>query len=298
MNIPFLKYTKVYYIFSGVLILASLISLLIFGLKFSIDFLGGSILEVNFENRPENSAIQEKLKDINNLGEMVIQPTGAKGVIMRMKEVDENIHQQIISRLQEISKIEEKRFESIGPVIGKELRQKTIILIIVSLAALLIYIAVAFRKISRPLSSWQYGIISIITLFFDVLIPIGVFASLGKFYNVQFSIPIVIALLTLLGYTINDKVVVFDRVRENLLRTKGGDFNACVNQSLNQVLVRSISTGSCTLLVLLAIFFFGGETLKYFSLTLIIGIIVGTCSSLFLASPLLVSWQEMGKRYH
>ena len=297
MNIPFLKYVRVYYIFSGVLLLASLISLLVFGLRFSIDFSGGSILEVNFgESRPENPAIQEKLKDLN-LGEMVIQPIGANGVIMRMKEVDEDIHQQIISRLQEIQpKIEEKRFESIGPVIGKELRQKTIILIIVSLAALLIYITVAFRKISRPLSSWQYGIISIIALFFDVLIPVGVFAFLGKLYNVQFSIPIVIALLTLLGYTINDKVVVFDRVRENLLKTKGGDFNACVNQSLNQILVRSISTGSCTLLVLLAIFFFGGETLKYFSLTLIIGIIVGTYSSLFLASPLLVSWQKMGKR--
>ena len=295
MNIPFLKYAKVYYIFSGVLILASLISLLIFGLRFSIDFSGGSILEVNFENRPENQIIQEKLKDLN-LGEMVVQPTGEKGVIMRMKEIDEDIHQQIISRLQEIQpKIEEKRFESIGPVIGKELRQKTIILIIVSLAALLIYITIAFRKISRPLSSWQYGIISIIALFFDVLIPVGVFAFLGKLYNVQFSIPIVIALLTLLGYTINDKVVVFDRVRENLLKTKGGDFNACVNQSLNQILVRSISTGSCTLLVLLAIFFFGGETLKYFSLTLIIGIIVGTYSSLFLASPLLVSWQKIGK---
>ncbi len=232
MNIPFLKYTKVYYVFSGILVIASLASLLIFGLQFSIDFSGGSILEVDFSNRPENQIIQEKLKDLN-LGEMVVQPTGANGVIMRMKEVDEDIHQQIISRLREISKIEEKRFESIGPVIGKELRQKTIILIIVSLAALLFYITIAFRKISRPLSSWQYGIISIISLFFDVLIPVGVFASLGKFYNIQFSIPIVIALLTLLGYTINDKVVVFDRVRENLLKNKGGDFNACVNQSLN-----------------------------------------------------------------
>ncbi len=292
MNIPFLKYTRAYYIFSGVLILASLIFLLIFGLRFSIDFSGGSILEVNFENRPENITIQEKLKDLN-LGETVIQPIGASGVIIRMKEADENIHQQIISKLQEIQpKIEEKRFESIGPVIGKELRQKTIALVIVSLTALLIYITVAFRKVSRPLSSWQYGIISVITLFFDVLIPLGVFACLGELYNVQFSIPIVIALLTLLGYTINDKVVVFDRVRENLLKTKGGDFTVCVNQSLNQVLVRSISTGSCTLLVLLAIFFFGGETLKYFALTLIIGIIVGTYSSLFLASPLLVSWNN------
>ena len=294
MDIPFLKYTKVYYILSGALILASLTSIFVFGLQFSIDFSGGSILEVNFENRPENQIIQEKLKDLD-LGEMVIQPIGMNAVIIRMKEIDESIHQQIILRLQDISKIDEKRFESIGPVIGKELRQKTIILIIVSLTALLAYITIAFRKISRPLSSWQYAIISIIALFFDVLIPIGVFAFLGKLYNIQFSIPIIIALLTLLGYTINDKVVVFDRVRENLLKIKGGDFDVCVNQSLNQVIIRSISTGSCTLLVLLAIFFFGGETLKYFSLTLIIGIIIGTYSSLFLASPLLVSWQKRKK---
>ncbi|MDP2930421.1 MAG: protein translocase subunit SecF [bacterium] len=295
MNIPFLKYTKVYYVFSGVLILASLVSLFYFGLNLGIDFSGGSILEVDFENRPENAVIQEKLKDLN-LGEIVVQPTGAKGVIIRLGEVDENVHQQIVSKLQEISRIEEKRFESIGPVVGKELRQKTIILVVVSLITLLIYIAIAFGKISRPLSGWQYGIISIIALFFDVLIPVGVFTLLGKLYNIQFNIPIIIALLTLLGYTINDKVVVFDRVRENLLTTKAGDFSACINQSLNQVLIRSMSTGFCTLLVLLSIFFFGGETLKYFALTLIIGIITGTYSSLFLASPLLVSWQKRMKR--
>ena len=294
MNIPFLKYTKVYYVFSGILVLASLASLFYFGLNLGIDFLGGSILEVDFENRPENTVIQEKLKDLN-LGEIVVQPTGTKGVIIRLGEVDEGVHQQIISKLQEISKIEEKRFESVGPIVGKELRQKTMVLVAVSLITLLIYIAVAFGKVSRPLSGWQYGIISIISLFFDVLIPLGVFTLLGKFYNIQFNIPIIIALLTLLGYTINDKVVVFDRVRENLLTTKVGDFSACVNQSLNQILIRSISTGFCTLLVLLAIFFFGGETLKYFALTLIVGIITGTYSSLFLASPLLVTWQRIKK---
>jgi preprotein translocase subunit SecF len=295
MNVPFLKYSKIYYIFSILLALAAISCLIFFGLKFGIDFLGGSILEVDFEMRPENPIIQEKLNEFN-LGEIIIQPTGEKGIIIRMKEIDENTHQKILSKIGEISKIEEKRFESIGPVIGKELRQKTIILIIVSLIALLFYIAIAFKKVSRPLSSWQYGIISIIALTFDVLIPIGIFASLGKFYNVQFNIPIITALLTILGYTINDKVIVFDRVRENLLRRKGLDFENLVNQSLNQTLIRSLSTGSCSLLVLFSLFFFGGETLKYFSLTLIIGIIVGTYSSLFLASPFLVSWLKWKKR--
>lgn len=295
MQINFLKYKIIYFVFFGILLLGSIFSIFYFKLKPGIDFTGGSILEIDFESRPDNQTIQEKLKDFN-LGDFVIQPTEEKGVIIRMKEINEDVHQQIISKLGEISKINEKRFESTGPVIGKELKQKTIILIIISLVALLIYIAISFRKVSWPLSGFQYGVVSIITLTFDVLIPIGALCLLGRFYNVQFSIPIVTALLTILGYTINDKVIVFDRVRENVSRKRQEDFEQILNQSLNQTLTRSLSTGTCTLLVLFAIFFLGGETLKYFSLTLIIGIIVGTLTSLFLAPPLLLAWLKLKKR--
>lgn len=295
MEVNFLKYTKIYYAFSGLLAFTAIFSFFLFGFNFGIDFSGGALLEVNFEQRPENPLIEEKLKEFN-LGEIVIQPAGEKGALIRMREVDEETHQKILSKIGEISKIEEKRFESIGPTIGKELRQKTIILILASLLALLLYIAVSFSKVSKPVSSWHYGIISIFTLAFDVLIPIGLISFLGKFYNVQLNIPIITALLTILGYTINDKVIVFDRVRENLLRSKGGDFENLVNKSLNQTLARSLSTGFCTLLVLLTIFFFGGETLKYFSLTMIIGIIIGTYSSLFLAAPILVSLLKWRRR--
>jgi len=288
MNINFLRFSKIYYIFSGLLALLAIFSISFLGLKFGIDFLGGSILEIDFENRPENRIIQEKLVGLN-LGEIIVQPTGNNGVILRMIEINEETHQQIISKLQEISPIKEKRFESVGPSIGQELRNKTIVLIIVSLIALLVYIAFAFRRVSKPLFSWHYGMISIIALLFDILIPIGLLALLGKLYNVQFNIPIVTALLTILGYTINDKVIIFDRVRENILRFRGEGFKDLVNQSLNQTLSRSLSTGFCTLLVLISLFFFGGETLKYFSLILIAGIIVGTYSSIFLAAPFLVS---------
>ena len=295
MNIPFLRYIKIYYIFSGLLALTAILLILIFGLRFGIDFLGGSILEVEFTNRPENKIIQEKLSDLN-LREIIIQPTGEKGVILRMGEINEDTHQKIISKLREISEVQEKRFESIGPSIGKELRGKTIILIAVSLLALLIYIAIAFRKVSGPIFSWHYGIISIVALFFDILIPIGLLALLGKLYNIQFNIPIITALLTILGYTINDKVIIFDRVRENILRERGLDFETIVEKSLNQTLARSLSTGFCSLLVLFAIFFFGGETLKYFALTLIVGILIGTYSSIFLASSMLVSWFKRRRR--
>ena len=291
----FTKYFKFYNIFSCLLLFSAIFLLFAIGLNFSIDFTGGSILEIEFEKRPENPVIQEKLRDLN-LGEITIQPTGDRGVILRIKEINEASHQEILSKLGEISNVREQRFENIGPVVGKELRQKTITLIIVSLLSLLIYITIAFSKVSRPISSWQYGVISILTLSFDVLVAIGIFTLLEKFYQVQFSVPIVTALLTILGYTINDKVIVFDRIRENILKGQKKTFEETVNFSLNQTLTRSLSTGTCTLLVLLFIFFFGGDTLRYFSLILIVGIVVGTYSSLFLATPLLVVWLKSKKR--
>jgi preprotein translocase subunit SecF len=294
MNFPFVKYYKLHYILTGIMVIASLFSLFKFGLNLSTDFLGGTIWEVNFDSRPDNSVIQEKLNKFD-LGEITIQPTGEKGVILRFKNIDEAIHQQMFSNLSEISKVEEKRFESIGPTIGKELREKTVLLIIISLLSLLVYIAISFRKLTWPIAGWQYGLVSIITLTIDVLVPLLVLVLLGRFENVQFTIPIVAALLTILGYTMNDKVIVFDRVRENLLRSKVDNFSDTVNQSLNQIIGRSLSTGFCTLLILFMLFVFGGETLKYFALTLIVGIIVGTYTSLFIASALLITW---GKRSH
>src|SRR4030042_1533700 len=288
MNLPFIKYHKIHYIFVAILVLAGAVSLLKFGLNLGIDFLGGSISEIEFMERPANSIIQEKLNAFN-LGEITIQPTGERNIILRLKNIDEQTHQQILTRLNEISPLEERRFESIGPTIGKELRQKTITLTIVSLLALLTYIAIAFRKLKWPIAGWQYGLVSIVTLAIDIFIPFSVFVILGKLYNVQFSIPIVAALLTILGYTMNDKVIVFDRVRENILRTHSENFLETVNQSLNQIIGRSLSTGFCTLLVLFSVFLFGGETLRYFALTLIVGIIIGTYTSLFIASALLVS---------
>ncbi|GAI39422.1 unnamed protein product, partial [marine sediment metagenome] len=153
----------------------------------------------------------------------------------------------------------------------------------------------AFRKISRPLPSWQYGIASLLALFHDVLIPIGILSILGKFYGVQITIPVITALLAVLGYSINNTVVVFDRIRENLLK-QVGTYQEIVNNSLNQTLTRSINTSLTTLFVLVAIFFLGGITLKYFALALILGIIAGTYSSLFLASPILVAWLRWRKR--
>ncbi len=291
MNINFLKYQKVYFVFSFLLIAGSLAVLIAFGLNFGIDFTGGSILEVEYRNeRPLAQTIREELSGLD-LGELTIQPTDEKGLILRMKEINEEIRQEILEKLRKGGdEPEELRFESIGPVIGRELKEKTGIVIILSLLAILLYIAFAFRKLNFPAKSWQYGLASLIALSHDALIPIGVFAVLGKFYDIQITIPVIVALLTVLGYSINNTVVVFDRIRENLLKKTGKDYQDTVNISLNQTLSRSLNTSLTTLFVLVAVFFFGGETLKYFALMLIMGIVCGTYSSLLLAGPLLVAW--------
>lgn len=246
-------------------------------------------MEIEYlKERPSNQEIRGKLEDLG-LGQILVQPTGERGVILKTKHISEETHQKILEKLGK-DNLRTLRFESIGPVIGRELKQKTKTLTILSLLAILVYIAFAFRKLTSPRRPWQYGLIAIIALAHDVLIPLGLFAFLGHFSNVPFTIPVVVALLTVIGYSVNDTVVIFDRVRENLFRQRAESFEQVINFSLNQTLVRSLNTSLTTLLVLLAIFFFGGETLKYFSLALIVGITAGTYSSIFLAAPLLFSW--------
>jgi preprotein translocase subunit SecF len=299
MNFPFTKYSIVYYIFSGILIAGAITSLVLFGLKFGIEFSGGSNMELEFsEQRPSNEEISQALSQFN-LGEIIIQPTGEKGAFLKFSGVDETVHQQIVQKINELSKAEEKSFQYIGPSIGQELKNKTEIAVALALLAITIYIAFAFRKVSRPVSSWKYGVTSLIALSHDILIPLGVFSVLGKLYNVEITIPIIAALLTVLGFSVHDTIIIFDRIRENILRRGMGEFGENVDRSLNQTLGRSIGTVFTTLLALFSIFFFGGETLRYFSLALIVGIVCGAYSSIFIAAPLLVTWlnwsQKRGK---
>jgi len=292
MKFPFVKYIRLYYAISGILIIASLLALFVYGIKFGIEFTGGSIIEVGFiDNRPSNDQISKAISDLN-LGEVIIQPTGEKGVILRIKEITDDTHQQIILKLNELSEMEEKRFDLIGPSIGEELKRKTNTAVVMTLLAITLYIAFAFRRVSRPVASWKYGIASLIALIHDIIIPLGVFAVLGKFYNIEITVPIVAALLTILGFSVHDTIVIFDRIRENIMKRGGYSFEDTVDWSLNQTFGRSISTVFTVLLVLFSIFFFGGETLKYFALALIIGITSGAYSSIFIASQILVSWHR------
>ncbi len=296
MNFSFTKYSAIYYTFSGILIIAAIASLIVFGLKFGIEFTGGSNMEVEFtQARPSNEAIIKQLAPYN-IGDVVVQPTGGNGAVLRFKGIDEQTHQKILLDLNKLSPVQEKSFQFIGPSVGQELKNKTEIAIVLALLAITLYIAFAFRKVSRPVSSWKYGVTSLIALFHDILIPLGTFSILGKFYNAEVTVPIVAALLTILGFSVHDTIVIFDRIRENILRSGIKSFSETVDWSLNQTIGRSISTVITVLLVMFSLFFFGGETLKWFSLALIIGITSGAYSSIFIASPLLVTWHKFSEK--
>jgi preprotein translocase subunit SecF len=284
----FFKFKNAFLLFSGVLMGASALAVAVFGLNLGIEFTGGSLLEMQYESvRPSNDTIRQQLSD-TGINVNSIQPIGEKGIVIRSSDISEEKHQEVVSALGQ--DVQEMRFESIGPVIGKELREKALILTVLSLLAIVVYVTFAFRKIIGPVRSWQWSLAALITLLHDLLIPLGVFAVLGTYGGVQLTIPIVVAFLIVVGYSINDTVVIFDRVRENLTKKVGFDFTDTVNKSLNQSLARSIGTSFTTLLVVVAIFLFGGETLRYFSLAMILGIIAGTSSSLFLAPMLVVRW--------
>lgn len=281
------KHRKIWYAISGLLVLASLFAIFYFGLKLGIDFTGGSLLEVEYKDvRPPISDLQAAVNKLS-FGNIILQPSGDKGLISRSRNLTEDEHQQLLSALG--NELTEIRFDSIGPVIGKELRQKSWIAIGLVVLMIILYIAFAFRKVSRPVSSFKYGLMAVVALVHDVTMPTGVFAILGKFFGLEIDVLFITALLTVLGFSVHDTIVVFDRIRENLRKGMGKDFEETVGLSINQTITRSINTSLTVLLVLLAIFFFGGETTKWFALALIIGVSIGTYSSIFLASPLLVT---------
>ncbi len=284
---------KIYYAISIIFIAASVIALLLWGLEFGIDFKGGSILEVSYpnNNRPETEKIAKSLESLN-LSDLRVSSVGGNGANFRFKETDESTHQEIMKILN-MDGVEERRFSSIGPTVGVELQQKSIKAIIIVLLGISLYIAWAFRKISRPLGSWRYGVATLVALFHDLIIPIGLFSILGHYYGVEIGTNFIVALLVTLGFSVHDTIVVFDRIRENLKRYESLEFIPLVNQSVNETMIRSISTSFTVLLTLLALFIFGGGELKYFILALMVGIFSGTYSSIFIASPILVSWSKM-----
>lgn len=338
---------KWWYAISGTMVVLSIISLSLWGLNLGIDFTGGSLVELNFNaDRPANETLQTALAPLN-LPFVNFQPVGEKGLLIRTTPLTEEQHQDLLLKIERISKPEatkqegvrvkpealglqgeglegvsitasgeglgqipenlkifpsdsytsftEQRFDSIGPVIGRELKSKAIYAIIIVLIAIIAYIAYAFRHVSYPVESWKYGLSAIIALTHDILIVTGVFSALGHFAGIMVDSYFVTALLTLLGFSVHDTIVTFDRTRENLPRHQDKTFEQVINFSVNETLIRSVNTTLTTMLALSAIFLFGGATTRFFSLALLIGAFVGTYSSIFIASPLLLLWYRIKK---
>lgn len=287
------RQSKIWPGLSGFLMAASITAIAVFGLNLGIDFTGGSLIEIQFA---EETGVQEVRTAVNSLGfDAVVQEGGDRTYLVRTGDISREEHDTIVAGLNEnVGAGEELRFESIGPVIGEELKRKSISAIVLLLALIVFYVAWAFRKVSKPVASWKYGLLTIAAAVHDVLIPLGVFAILGRFFGYQIDTAFIAAILTIMGYSINDTIVVFDRTRENLVSNRHSEdsFPEVVDKSVRQSLARSINTSLTTLLVLLAIFFFGGETTKPFILALIVGIVAGAYSSIFLASLLLVAWEK------
>ncbi len=290
------KNLKYFFILPAVLAVAALLAIFMWSLRPGIDLSGGSLLQVTYSTAvPQVSQIQQAAAPLN-LGEVRVQSTGQSGYVMRTRALNNDEKNSLETALGVLGSFHEDEFTSVGPVIGQELLQKAWFAIALVLLCIIAFIAFAFRGVSKPVQSWKYGIVAVVTLLFDALIPIGVFAALGHFTGAEVDTLFIVALLTIMGISINDKIVVFDRIRENLRlnndRSKKEPFDEVVGRSITQTIARSINTSLTVVIVLLALYFFGPASTKVFALTLTVGMIVGTYSSIFLAAPLLVAWQK------
>ncbi len=287
------KNLKYFFLLPAILSLLAIATIGMWGLKPGIDLAGGSLLQVTYPNgRPPVQQVQAVVDKLG-LGEVRIQPTGTNGYILNQRDLSTQEKNQLEAVLSGFGQFQEDQFNSVGPVLGAELLDKGLISLGLVVVCIILFIAFAFRKVSKPVASWKYGVVAIITLLFDVLIPVGVFAALGHFQGAEVDSLFIVGLLTILGISINDKIVVFDRIRENLQHANSRDtFADTVSKSIRQTLARSINTSLTVVIMLLALYFTGPASTQVFALTLTVGMIVGTYSSIFFASPLLVAWDR------
>lgn len=297
MTIQIIRHSKLWLLVSAVVVTLSIVSLAVFRLNPGIDFTGGVLMAIDFEADVAQEDVRQVMIDAGH--EPVVQLAGDGSAIIRLESLSEDAHQGVLTALRDrFGALNELQYTAIDPLIGSELSRQAVVAILIVLGLIAVYIAWAFRKVSEPVASWKYGLTTLIAAFHDVIIPLGVFALLSQLYGFEIDTAFVAALLTILGYSINDTIVVFDRTRENLHRHRHGamQFGDIVNASVNETLARSLNTTLCVLLPVLAIVIFGGESTRPFALTLLIGILAGTYSSIFVASPLLVMSERWGRK--
>ena len=291
-------YRKVWFSLSALLLAASFYALFAYGFNFSIDFKGGAITEVRYDaTRPDKEILEDEIGKLG-IGGFSIRPSGEDSYVIRTRELSQEDRQKLNLAVGQLSTIE--RQNTIGPTAGAELQNKALTAISVVILMIVLFITFAFRKVSVPVSSWKYGLATVIALAHDVIIPTGIFVFLGAIYGIEIDLLFVTGLLAILGYSVHDTIVVFDRVRENLRlnqehNTKE-EFDITVGKSVAQTFGRSINTSVTIFITLLALYFFGPAATKHFALLLTLGIIIGTYSSIFVASPLLVTFYKLQRK--
>jgi preprotein translocase subunit SecF len=295
-----LRYQKYFFILPAFLSLLAVMAIVVWGFKPGIDLAGGSLLEVSYqEARPEAAVVRDATEALG-FGEVRVQPTEESGFILRQRDLTNDERNKLLETLGSFGRVEERQFTSVGPSLGAELLNKAWIAIAIVVVATILFIAFAFRHVSKPVQSWKYGIVAIVTLLHDILLPLGLFAFLGYYVGAEVDSLFIVALLTILGISINDTIVIFDRIRENLRLNEEArrteEFESVVGHSITQTITRSINTSVTVIIVLVALYFLGPEATKNFSLTLIVGMVAGTYSSIFLASPLLVVWERLPRK--
>jgi len=296
------KYRKIFYSLSAILMVVSLWAMFYFGFNFGIDFRGGTITQVSYQaDRPEQTELDEALKGLN-IGNHVLQPTGEQGYVLRTKELTNEEKETVLSILSQNNKnpLTVEKYDSIGPVVGSELKNKSYTALAIVILCIVLFITYAFRKVSQPVASWKFGMATIVALLHDVIIPTGLFIIYIHYNGGEIDVLFVTAILAILGYSVHDTIVVFDRVREHLRtnreKSTKENFETTVGKSVSETFGRSINTSVTIFLVLVALYFLGGEATQNFALVLLFGIIVGTYSSIFVASPLLVTLEKLQKK--
>lgn len=281
---------KIWYLISFILIAPGIVALFLWHLNFGVDFRGGTQVEVQFKNDVKTDDIKNSLANLN-LKNLTIISSGNFTYLIKTKTINQDQHNTLTGDLAKVGENTEQSYESVGPTVSNDITRRAIIAVILAAIAIIIYIAFAFRKVPKPASSWRFGICAVIALIHDLSFVIGFWAILGHFFGYEVDSLFVTALLTIMGFSVHDTIVVFDRIRENLRRHPSNSFEENVNNSIIQTINRSLNTSLTVLIVLSALYFLGGDSLRHFVLALLVGVTIGTYSSIFNASPLLVTWQ-------
>ncbi len=311
---------KIWFILSGMLIFISILVISLWGLNLGLDFTGGVLVEIKTSKTADVGVVRDIAK--SNGVEVIISSTGDKTILIRAKELSNDKKTALEKSISEkYGKVEETSYRNVGPTISGQFNIKTVPLALIAPLRwmglvkasgsniqnavdgifwasffIVLFVAYAFRKVSRQISSWKFGICAVIAHLHDALIVIGLFAILGHFLKIEVDSMFVTAILTVIGFSVHDTIVIYDRIRENLRKTGETDLDEVANQSILEMLPRDIATSFVIILVLLSLYFLGGETTKYFALAIAVGMFFGTYSSIFVASALAVAWQKWGDK--